>query len=256
MTFSIIGTGNIAWFFGTRLVTGRHNCRGVYSRNEEAARKMAETLLSEKYGAISDIKDGEADVCFLAVADNAISEVAAKLNFKNTILVHTAGSVSIDAICKAAKDQAILWPVYSILKNNMPGHRNIPCGWEANTDKAKKYVLSMAHAITDNLFEAKFEQRKWLHLSAVMSNNFVTHLLAIGERICSENQLPYSTLQPIIEQTFERLRNASPQTLQTGPAMRNDTSTINEQILLLSEHPYWKNVYESITASIQKGNNK
>jgi predicted short-subunit dehydrogenase-like oxidoreductase (DUF2520 family) len=256
MTFSIIGTGNIAWFFGTRLVTSRHNCRGVYSRNEAAAKSMAEALLSDKYGTIGDIKDGEADVCFLAISDNAIAEVAAKLAFKNTILVHTAGSVSIDVLDKAAKEQAILWPVYSILKNNMPGHRNIPCGWEANTDKAKKYVLAMAHAITDILFEARYEQRKWLHLSAVMSNNFVTHLLAIGEKVCLENQLPYSTLQPIIEQTFERLRNFSPQSVQTGPAMRNDTSTIDEQIALLEDHPQWKRVYEAITESIQSSNRK
>jgi hypothetical protein len=89
-----------------------------------------------------------------------------------------------------------------------------------------------------------------------MSNNFVTHLLAIGEKVCLENQLPYSTLQPIIEQTFERLRNFSPQSVQTGPAMRNDTSTIDEQIALLEDHPQWKRVYEAITESIQSSNRK
>ena len=250
MTFSIIGTGNIAWFFGTRLVTGRHHCTGVYSRNATSAKELAEALMSDKYGAISEIKDGAADICFLAVSDAAIEQVAAQLSFKKTMLVHTAGAVALDSIKGAATDCAVLWPVYSILKHNLPGHRNIPTAWEASTTKAEKYILSIGNAITDVLFEAKYEQRKWLHLSAVISNNFINHLMAICEQVCAENNLPFSTLVPIIEQTFDRIKNASPKTLQTGPAIRKDTTTIEEHIALLSGHAQWQKIYEAITESI------
>ena len=250
MTFSIIGTGNIAWFFGTRLVIGRHHCTGVYSRKATSAKELAEALMSDKYGAITDIKDGAADICFLAVSDTAIEQVAAQLSFKKTMLVHTAGAVSLDSIKGAATDCAVLWPVYSILKNNLPGHRNIPTAWEASSPKAEKYILSIGNAITDALFEAKYEQRKWLHLSAVISNNFINHLMAICEQVCIENNLPFSTLLPIIEQTFDRIKHASPKNLQTGPAIRRDTTTIEEHMSLLSSHPQWQKVYEAITESI------
>ena len=253
MTFCIIGTGNIAWFLGTRLVTARHQCMGVYSRDAEHAKTLAGALLSNKYGAITDLKDEEADICFLAVSDAAISVVAAQLSFTRTVLVHTAGAVSIESICNAATDCAILWPVYSILKNNLPSHRKIPCAWEASTDKAKKYMLSIGHAVTDEMFEAKYEQRKWLHLAAVMSNNFITHLMAICDQICSENSLPFSTLLPIIEQTFDRVKQHAPQTQQTGPAIRHDTATIQRQISLLGNHPNWQRIYEAMTESIQRG---
>ena len=102
MTFSIIGTGNIAWFFGNRLVSGRHTCTGVYGRNAKAAQELAEALMAEKSGAITDIKDGEADICFIAVSDVAIAKIATQLSFKDTMLVHTAGAVSLDIIKGAA----------------------------------------------------------------------------------------------------------------------------------------------------------
>ncbi len=251
MTFSIIGTGNIAWFFGNRLLAGRHQCTGVYARDLDAAKTLAEALLCDRYGAISEIEDGSADICFLAVSDTAIAKVAELISLEKTILVHTAGAVDIDTIKGAAKERAVLWPVYSILKTNPPDHRNIPCGWEASSEKTQKILLTIGHAITDVLFEAKYEQRKWLHLSAVIGNNFVNHLLAICEQMCTENGLPFSTLMPIIEQTFDRIRQASPQNLQTGPAVRHDESTIMQQLTLLQQHPEWRNVYSSITASIQ-----
>jgi len=255
MTFSIIGTGNIAWFFGNRLVTGRHHCTGVYARDQAAARELAEALLSDKYGDISAINDEDADICILAVSDVAIREIASKLSFKNTMLIHTAGAVDLDSIKSAAQDRAVLWPVYSILKNNQPAHRDIPCAWEASTPKAERYILSIGHAITDILFEAKYDQRKWLHLAAVMSNNFITHLIAICEQICADNNLPYTALLPIIEQTFARIKSSSAQQVQTGPAIRHDTTTIKEQIALLSDHTHWQKVYEAMTASIQNANN-
>ena len=252
MTFSIIGTGNIAWFFGQRLMAGRHHCVGVYGRNIAAAQELAEALIAERHGLVSDIRDEEADVCLIAVSDSAIAGIADQVSLCDTMLIHTAGAVALDSIQKTAKDCAVLWPVYSILKSNMPDHRNIPCAWEASTKKAEAYVQSVGHAISDVLFEAKYEQRKWLHLSAVIGNNFINHLMAIDEQICAENDLPFSILTPIIEQTFERIKHASPKKLQTGPAIRKDGLTIDRQIALLSGHPQWQKVYEAITASIQQ----
>ncbi len=252
MTFTIIGTGNIAWLFSSRIVAAGHKCKGVFGRDTNAVKKLAESLLVDKYGSISDANDVKADVCFLAVSDGAIAEVAAQLSFDKTVLVHTAGAMSIDIIQGAAKDRAVLWPVYSILRHNAPNHRNIPTAWEASSPAAKLYVLEMAHAITDVLFEAPYEKRKWLHLSAVIGNNFINHLMAICEQICTENELPFSTLLPIITQTFDRIKTASPQTTQTGPAIRHDENTIVQQVALLSQHKEWQDVYKAITASIQE----
>ncbi len=251
MTFSIIGSGNIAWFFGNRLVAGRHRCVGVYARDVVKAQELSEALLSDKFGNISDINDDEADVCIMAVSDSAVAEIAKTISLDKTVLIHTAGAVGIDAIKPAATERAVFWPVYSILRSNFPDHRNIPCAWEVSSEKAKRILLNMGHAITEELFEAKYDQRKWLHLSAVIGNNFINHLLGICEQICTENELPATALQPIINQTFERAKQTSPLLLQTGPAVRHDTATIEAQLALLQQHPQWQKVYEAITQSIQ-----
>jgi predicted short-subunit dehydrogenase-like oxidoreductase (DUF2520 family) len=250
MTFTIIGTGNIAWFIGNRLVAARHHCNGVFGRNDAQVKKFAEALLCNKHGDISAARDTEADVCFIAVADDAIAEVASRLSYKKTVLVHTAGAIGLDVLKNASTDTAVLWPVYSITSSSIPQHRNIPMAWEASSVKAEKYALSLAHALTDVLFEAKYEQRRWLHLSAVISNNFVNHLMAISERICQENDIPFSALLPVIDQTFARFRQSSPSVVQTGPAIRGDQKTITEQASLLSTHPEWQAVYQAITNSI------
>ncbi len=256
MTFTIIGTGNIAWFIGNRLVAARHLCKGVFGRNKAAVQELAGALLCDKYGDIRAARDMEADVCFIAVSDNAVAEVAGQLAYKKTVLIHTAGAVPLEAISKAAPDTAVLWPVYSIPRNSPPTHRQIPTAWEASSPKAEKYTLSLAHVITDILFEARYEQRKWLHLSAVIANNFTNHLMAICEQICTENKLPFSALEPIIAQTFTRFKQSPPSTVQTGPAARGDTATINEQVALLENHPHWQKIYEAVTGSIQAAGSK
>ncbi|MDR3681809.1 MAG: DUF2520 domain-containing protein [Flavipsychrobacter sp.] len=251
MTFSIIGTGNMAWFLAKRLTTAGHQCIGIYGRDKAATIELAEWIQAKSYSNIADIYDGEIDVCLLSISDHAIETVAPGLHFKKTVLIHTAGSVDLDLLSKSAVDYAVLWPVYSVVKNNLPNHRNIPCAWQASTPKAQRYVLSLAHGITDVIFEAKDEQRKWLHLSAVVCNNFVNHLMAIGEQTCHDQQLDFNILHPIIAQTFERLQKTSPFLLQTGPAKRGDSITIARHMKLLDNNTDWQRVYSAITTSIE-----
>jgi predicted short-subunit dehydrogenase-like oxidoreductase (DUF2520 family) len=111
--------------------------------------------------------------------------------------------------------------------------------------------MEMGHAITDELFEATETQRQWLHLCAVMSNNFINHLLAVNEQLCNEHQLSTAVLLPLITQTFEKARNMSPKAAQTGPAMRGDTNTINHQLQMLEKTPHLAEMYQAITKSIQ-----
>ena len=252
MTYSIVGTGNMAWFLAKRLTSAGHQCMGVYGRDPEAALALAASINSDIYTKNTHVPDGTADICFLAVSDHAIETIASKIHFEKTILVHTSGSVSINAIAAAATDHAVLWPVYSIVKSNLPNHRKIPCAWDASSPQAKKYLLAMAHGISDELFEANDEQRLWLHMSAVISNNFTTHLLTICEQICKEHNVTFSALSPIIEQTFERIKRESPYNIQTGPARRGDESTINKHLELLQAKKEWKDVYRAISSSIEK----
>ncbi|MBA3829001.1 MAG: DUF2520 domain-containing protein [Taibaiella sp.] len=251
MTYNIIGTGNMAWFLARRLKAAGYKCAGIYSRNARAVTGLAKEVYAGSCGAISDVKDN-ADVCILAVSDHAIESLASHISLENSVLIHTAGSIDIEATAASAPDRAVMWPVYSILKADIPLHRNIPCAWEASSDKARYHVSEIMNAFTDMKFEAKADQRHWLHLTAVMSNNFINHLMAIGEQVCKAQGLPFTMLQPILQQTFDRMAVHSPMEVQTGPARRGDMLTINRHLNLLKANPEWAAVYQAISTSIEK----
>jgi len=251
MKYSIIGTGNMAWFLARRLKTKDYECVGVYGRNAKSATMLANEIYANTCGSIADVKD-DADICIMAVSDQAIGDLAKFLSLENSVLAHTAGSISLDITANAATDRVVIWPVYSILRSDLPVHRDIPCAWEANSEKAKYYAKAVIDSFTDISFEAKEQQRNWLHLAAVFSNNFINHLLTICEQICEKQGVSFAILQPIIKQTFERSLHHPSSEMQTGPAKRGDSATINKHMDLLTNNPEWQAVYKAMSSAIEK----
>lgn len=253
MKFTLVGTGNMAWFLAEKLTAADHDCTAVYGRNMTKVLALANTI-NAKGKQLNEGVNENVDCCIVAVGDNAISEVNAYLPTKTTI-IYTAGTIDISPFTQFSK-RAVLWPVYSIVKDNLPQHGNIPCIWEANTEEAKTVVLAIAAAFTDIAREGGSDMRTVLHLGAVFSNNFSNHLFAIAEQWCKERNLDFNMLKPIIQQTVDRISSTSPYDLQTGPAKRNDENTIKKHINLLQQHPDWQNIYRVLTASIKDMYNK
>ncbi len=249
MTYRIIGTGNTAWFMATKLSSAGHTCLGIYGRNNDNAAELANAVNANPYNITSPVAD-DADVCIIAISDYAIADVALQLKFDKTVLVHTAGAVDINAISGSAQHSGVIWPLYSIVKNNLPVERNIPTICEASTSHAKEIIHAVTASFTDITYDADSNNRKWLHLSAVMSNNFTNHLFAISEKLCAEHNLPFSLLLPIIQQSVSRLDSSTAFAQQTGPAKRGDNQTMDKQMQMLQDHPEWQKIYASLNASI------
>lgn len=251
MTFHLVGTGNIAWFLAKSLTESGHVCKGIYGRDPQKALELAETIQCPVHSLLEGITD-DADCCIMAISDHAIAPVIKHLSFTNCVLIHTAGAVDMDILSPAAEHHGVLWPVYSILKHDLPNHKNIPAVWEAATIKAKDIIETIGASFSNMVFFATSEQRKWLHLSAVLSNNFTNHLLTICEDICNRHDIPFPLLFPITVQTLERITSGNPHELQTGPARRGDKQTQQAQLHMLSENPYWQQLYAALSTSIEK----
>ena len=71
----------------------------------------------------------------------------------------------------------------------------------------------------------------------------------IGNDICTKNQIDFKILQPLILESANKLKTLSPTEAQTGPAKRNDTSTINAHLNFLTDANY-KEIYKLLTKSI------
>lgn len=249
MIYTLIGTGNMAWFLATRFQDAGFICSGVYGRNSAAAAELATFLQTDSYSLSAAKAYG--DCCVLAVSDYAVAAIAKTLRLPpDTTVIHTAGSLSLDSLPQLHK--AVLWPVYSIRKNNLPAKGTlIPIAVEAATAKAAEIVSQLAYAISEEVAKVNSMQRAWLHLAAVIGNNFTTHLMTICHAICEAQQLPDTMIHPILQQTLEQILSGMyPGKLQTGPAQRRDMATLDRHFALLQANPQWQTLYAAISASI------
>lgn len=252
MNFSIIGTGNMAHFLADELCATGHVFKGIWGRNTLAANKIAIQYSTLVYSSLQDIKDEDGHYCFIAIKDTAIAGIAAQLSFKHTVLIHTAGASPLLLLGNQTKHTGIFWPVYSIVKEKLPAIKNIPIAVQGNNPETENAILHIAKSITDKAFVANEEQRTHLHLAAVFANNFSNHLIAVAQEICTQQHLSFDYLQPIVEQTFERLKTEKAKNLQTGPAIRDDKMTMQKHIDLLKGNTEWSLLYQSLSNSIRK----
>ena len=95
------------------------------------------------------------------------------------------------------------------------------------------------------------EQRKQLHIAAVFACNFSNQMFAIADDLLAEKNIDFEILLPLIKQTIAKLDKNKPKTVQTGPAMRNDKTIIQEHINLIQKKEI-KELYQKISANIIK----
>lgn len=248
MNYTLIGTGNMAHFLVNKFQENGYTCKGIFGRNKQVANSLATIIQTTIFDKLSDIPDVY-DACIIAVADNAIQGISQNLNLKKTVVIHTAGSVSLNVITQA--NRAVLWTIFSIIKNDLPEQENIPVVCDSNNENSRQVVLKLANAISTNIEEAAFEKRQYMHLIAAIGNNFTNHLLSICEQLCKEKNISFDLFRPIIQQTFNRLATVTPYNAQTGAAKRGDEATIQKHLSLLQSHPLWQQVYEKFSASIK-----
>lgn len=252
MKFTIIGTGNMAHFLAKELSAAGHSFQGIWGRNNSAAILLAKQYNTVAHNELQDIKDEDGHFCFLAIRDTAIATFAEQFQLKKSTLIHTAGASSIQMLGEHNQNKAVFWPIYSIVSDNMESASHIPIVVEGNTPETEKAVLSIAESISQKAFIASESQRLHLHLAAVFTNNFCNHLMSIAQEICTHQHISFDYLQPIIAQTFERLKTESAKDVQTGPAIRDDKMTMQKHLELLKDSPEWALLYQSLSASIRK----
>lgn len=248
MRISIIGSGNAATVLGRCLKQNGFVIAEIASRNKIHALHLAKELNATAVKNITAISKNS-DVYILAINDDAIATVADQLNTGKKIVVHTSGSASINVLKNASNNFGVLYPLQSLRKelNYMPAVCFLVDG---NNAYSKNIIKQLAAAISANVMEANDEQRLQYHLAAVVVSNFTNHLFALTNEYCAANNIEFSLLLPLIEETVKRLYNYKPLEMQTGPAMRGDTSTMQKHIDLLKDFPQLKNIYTVMSESI------
>lgn len=247
----LIGSGNVAQHLIKAFAkSATIDVAQVFSRQKEAVNSLLDSnKITDNFNDLA-----EADLYVIAVSDDAIAAVSSQLPFENRLVVHTSGSVSLDALDKKNR-KGSFYPLQTFSKKAEVDFSQIPIFLESENETDFELLEKVAQSISNKVYKINSEQRKALHVSAVFVNNFVNHLYQIGNEICMENKVPFEVLKPLILETANKLMTLSPKEAQTGPAIRNDKQTIASHLdFLLDENQ--KNIYKTLTQSIQNNGKK
>lgn len=248
---SIIGSGNVA----------RHLIHAFQSNSKIelvqvfARNKKSLTHLLDSNSVTSDYTQLQAaDVYIIAVSDDAIAEVSSQLPFENQLVVHTSGTVPLTTL-ESKNRRGVFYPLQTFSKDKAVNFKTIPICLEAENEKDLQTLNQIASTISDAVYQINSEQRKALHVAAVFVNNFVNHLYQMGSEICDNNNVPFEILKPLIQETANKIVSLSPKEAQTGPAKRNDLTTIEAHQQFLTDENL-STIYTLLTQSIQNNGKK
>lgn len=253
MKIVIIGTGNTATVLGRLIREAGHTIIQVIGRNTQHAEQLAKVLHSS-FTVDQKQLNASGDVYVVAISDNAINEIVSWLRVDKKLVVHTAGSVECGILEPCSKNYGVLYPLQSLRKeaDYLP---EIPFLVDGNTEDNGALIFDFAKTISADVRFANDHQRLMTHVAAVMVSNFTNHLYVAAVEFCKKENIDFKILLPLIEEIAGRLYIFSPADVQTGPAIRNDTDTIQKHIELLEPFPLQQSLYRFLTGSIQQWKN-
>lgn len=245
MTVVLIGYGNV----------GQHLYKALSKSKEVSVLQVCSPSVPEGrkgntqfINSLSDVT--LADLYMMAVNDDLIIELSQRIPVAGQLLVHTSGTVSLEAI-DGKNRKGVFYPLQTFSSETKIDFKSVPICLEAQDPKDLKILKKLAKVLSTKVVTLTSEERKRLHMAAVWVNNFANHLFHMAEEYLNDHQLPFSLLKPLILETAQKVQYISPSEAQTGPAKRNDRSTIEAHLALL-DHPKQKEIYKLLTESIQE----
>ena len=189
----------------------------------------------------------DADLYIIAVKDDAVAAVA-RLCPESALVVHTAGSVAMDALPQQRR--GVLYPMQSFTKGRRIDWSRVPFFIEASSEEDTALLEAFARRLSSSVWRLSSEQRKTLHLAAVWVSNFPNHLWTVASDLLARENLPFSVMLPLIEETAAKVHELSPREAQTGPARRGDVKVMQAHEAMLPED--LRLIYHLLSASIQR----
>jgi len=253
---AIIGTGNIGtWLFKTLHTQSNLSVVSVSSRKIETLPK-------------------DFDLYIFALKDDVYDVVLQQIPFKMPYAVHTSGSLSQNILVPFAEKFGVLYPYQTITQkaesrkqkgeispSNFEGvarearqgslyiNCKIPICVEGSNPDFEDILFQWTNSIFNIVYRVNENQRFAMHLAAVFANNFTNAMYGIAYQIFKENNLDWSLVFPLLENTLEKAKCNAPHLVQTGPAVRGDISIMEKHCNALNDEEL-KALYQLVSKII------
>jgi len=250
-----IGAGNVATNLAFAFLKAGIKNMHIHNRTEQSAKQLAERLKCPYSFNFENIPEN-ADLYIIAISDDAVSEISKnkilKQKIDNNLVVHTAGSISIDVLKLLSGNYGVFYPLQTFSKSKILDFNKIPVCIEASSEFNYNKLLEYASQISDDVRNISSEQRKYIHLAAVFANNFTNRMTGIAEEILKEQNIDFDILLPLLQETFDKIKKENPNKIQTGPAVRNDKKVIEMHLNLLKNKPDLQKIYSFVSKNISE----
>jgi predicted short-subunit dehydrogenase-like oxidoreductase (DUF2520 family) len=190
------------------------------------------------------------DVAFLAVSDEALDPISRRIP-SGTWRIHLSGAQPLSVLLEAGERGAVLWPICSIRKEYPPKWSEVHWCIEATDEEvydwAQKAVLQLhgtPHQVTES-------QRRKAHIAAVFAANFTNLALAEASDLIAATTVPWRAIHQLAQGVVQRCLEQSATAQLTGPASRDDTSTLLIHREELSDSPELLEVYDLLSERIK-----
>ena len=270
-----IGAGNVATHLSQTMKSAGFSIRQVFSRTADSAKHLANIC---GCAFTTDIKKvmPDADIYIFSLQDDILKKVLTDMpvnngqpndkaeNYNlaingtvnngstgNGLWIHTAGSIHIDIFRGYTYRYGVIYPMQTLSKSRKTDFSKIPLFVEGCTDSIENEIYNIAKSLSDNVIRMTSEKRKYLHLAAVFACNFSNHMYTIAAKILEKQGINRHILQPLIDETANKLYSMDPESAQTGPAVRYDCDVIERHLSMLDDENL-RNLYKMISESIAK----
>ena len=245
------GSGNVAWHLATGLKLQGFNISRIWSLDPSNAAALAGTCGAEVSVEITSLRE-ETDLIIIAVADKAIADVAGRIVSFDGIVVHTAGSVSVDILKASFKNYGVFYPLQTLSKGNQVDFSEVPFFLESSSNETLLALKQVALQLSSKIYEADSKQRMLLHVAAVFAGNYSNLMYIIANELLQKSNLPPDVLHPLMLETAMKAVKGDPEEMQTGPARRHDTETLEKHISALASQPEYAELYRLLASLISE----
>lgn len=245
----LIGAGRVATQLGQVLSQRQIRISQVYSRTMSSAKQLAAGLDSKPETDLSQL-DRNADLYIISVADDAIAEVVRQMHLPGKIIVHTSGSVEMEALGSVSEKHGVFYPLNTFSKSRTIDLFSTPICVEANDKNIEKELVELGRLISGDVRLISSQQRAVIHLAAVFACNFTNFMIVNADEILKNAGLDFDIMLPLINETISKLRDMAPKNAQTGPAVRNDHMVLQKHLEMLKDDPGKREIYDAISKEI------
>jgi predicted short-subunit dehydrogenase-like oxidoreductase (DUF2520 family) len=238
MDLIVVGPGRAGMSLALGAHAAAHRIVGVLARDSDAAQAAAELVDSAPLDWSERLP--AADLALIAVRDDAIAEVAGRLEGKADRVAgaaHLSGLVSASALAPLGIPTASFHPLQT-LPNPEAGAARLDGAWIAVTsddDLLSDRLFALAASLGAHPFELVDEQKALYHAAAAAAANTPLAALAMAFRLFEAAGVLAEVVEPLVRAVIDNAFALGPEEALTGPAARGDVGTVRAQVEAVRE---------------------